>query len=109
MDDEVHYTLDERTDKTWPTTWFAPNLGESGFETVYDVMNHWGSNHGAFVHGHIGAEVITLASMLRIPVALHNIPRERIFRPSIFDGVGTKDLEAADFKMCEVLGPLYSK
>ena len=109
LDDEVHYTLDERTDKTWPTTWFAPNLGESGFETVYDVMNHWGSNHGAFVHGHIGAEVITLASMLRIPVALHNIPRERIFRPSIFDGVGTKDLEAADFKMCEVLGPLYSK
>lgn len=91
------------------TTWFAPNLGEPGFETVYDVMNHWGSNHGAFVHAYIGAEVITLASMLRIPVALHNIPRERIFRPSIFDGVGTKDLEAADFKMCEVLGPLYSK
>ncbi|HEM4308671.1 TPA: L-fucose isomerase [Streptococcus suis] len=109
LEDEVHRILDERTDKTWPTTWFAPNLGELGFETVYDVMNHWGSNHGAFVHGHIGAEVITLASMLRIPVALHNIPRERIFRPSIFDGVGTKDLEAADFKMCEVLGPLYSK
>lgn len=109
LDDEVHRILDERTDRTWPTTWFAPNLGQPGFETVYDVMNHWGSNHGAFVHGHIGAEVITLASMLRIPVALHNVPRERIFRPAIFDGVGTKDLEAADFKMCEVLGPLYSK
>lgn len=109
LDDYVHRTLDERTDKTWPTTWFAPNLGESGFETVYDVMNHWGSNHGAFVHGHIGAEVLTLASMLRIPVALHNVPKEKIFRPSIFDGAGTKDLEAADFKMCEVLGPLYQK
>jgi L-fucose isomerase len=107
LEDDVHATLDERTDKTWPTTWFAPRLGEQGFETVYDVMNHWGSNHGASVHGHIGAELITLASMLRIPVALHNVPREQIFRPSLFDGFGTKDLEAVDFKVCETFGPLY--
>ena len=79
IDEDIHQILDERTDKTWPTTWFAPNLGECGFETVYDVMNHWGANHGAFVHGHIGSDLITLASMLRIPVTLHNVPRERIF------------------------------
>lgn len=109
LDDDIHTILDERTDKTWPTTWFAPNLGEAGFESVYDVMNHWGSNHGAFVHGHIGAEAITLASMLRIPVSLHNVSSERLFRPSNFDGVGTKDLEASDYRMCQLLGPLYSR
>ena len=109
LDEEIHKVLDERTDKTWPTTWFAPNLGERGFETVYDVMNHWGANHGAFVHGHIGADLITLASMLRIPVTLHNVPREKIFRPSIFEGAGTKELENADFEVCRLLGPLYKK
>ncbi|MGY3724537.1 L-fucose isomerase [Granulicatella balaenopterae] len=109
LDEEVHKILDERTDKTWPTTWFAPILGAPGFESVYDVMNHWGSNHGASVHGHIGHELITLASMLRIPVTLHNISSDRIFRPSIFDGFGTKDLEAVDFEACRTLGALYKK
>ncbi len=70
-------------------------------------MNHWGANHGAFVHGHIGSDLITLASMLRIPVTLHNVPRERIFRPNIFEGAGTKSLETADFEICRLLGPLY--
>lgn len=107
LEDDVHTILDERTDKTWPTTWFAPNLGEAGFETVYEVMNAWGSNHCATVHGHVGNDLITLASMLRIPVALHNVPRERIFRPHAFSGFGTKDLEGADFKACEHFGPLY--
>lgn len=109
LEEEIHKALDERTDKTWPTTWFAPRLGEGGFETVYDVMNHWGSNHGASVHGHIGADLITLASMLRIPVTLHNVPRAKLFRPSIFDGFGTKDLESVDFEVCKAFGPLYSK
>lgn len=107
LNEKMHKILDDRTDKTWPTTWFAPNLGAKGFESVYDVMNHWGSNHCAFVQGHIGADLITMASMLRIPVTLHNIPREKIFRPSMFDGFGTKDLEAADFNACEKLGPFY--
>lgn len=107
LDEAVHHTLDERTDKTWPTTWFAPNLGAEGFETVYDVMDHWGANHGATVYGHAGSDLITLASMLNIPVALHNVPKERIFRPSAFDGFGTKDLESADFRACQYFGPLY--
>lgn len=107
LDEDVHKTLDERTDKTWPTLWFAPRLGEKGFESVYEVMNAWGSNHGASVHGHVGAELITLASMLRIPVSLHNISREDIFRPHAFSGFGTKDLESADYEACKQFGPLY--
>lgn len=107
LPDDVHKTLDERTDKTWPTTWFAPRLGASGFETVWDVMNHWGANHGASVYGHVGGDLITLASMLRIPVTLHNVKDERIFRPSLVDGFGTKDLEAADMAYCQAFGPLY--
>ena len=107
LEDDIHQVLDERTDKTWPTTWFAPNLGEAGFESVYEVMNAWGSNHCATVHGHVGSDIITLASMLRIPVALHNVPRERVFRPHAFSGFGTKDLEGADFKACEHFGPRY--
>lgn len=107
LDEEIHTSLDKRTDKTWPTTWFAPRLGLPGFENVYNVMDHWGANHGATVHGHVGHEVITLASMLRIPVALHNIPSDRIFRPHAFTGFGTKDLEYVDFKACETFGPLY--
>ncbi|WP_332833787.1 L-fucose isomerase [Clostridium perfringens] len=109
IDKDIHQILNKRTDKTWPTTWFAPNLGESGFETVYDVMNHWGANHGAFVHGHIGSDLITLASMLRIPVTLHNVPREKIFRANIFEVAGTKSLESADLEICRLLGPLYKK
>lgn len=107
LPDDVHKTLDERTDKTWPTTWFAPRLGAPGFETVWDVMNRWGANHGASVYGHVGGDLITLASMLRIPVTLHNVEDERIFRPSLVDGFGTKDLEAADMAYCQAFGPLY--
>lgn len=107
LPDEIHTVLDERTDKTWPTLWFAPRLGEKGFESVYNVMNHWGSNHGASLHGHVGAEILTLASMLRIPVVLHNIPEEQIFRPHAFSGFGTKDLEAVDLNACKHYGPLY--
>lgn len=107
LDPEVHHIIDERTDKTWPTTWFAPNIGMKGFESVYDVMNNWGANHGATVYGHIGADLITLASMLRIPVSLHNVPDERIFRPNAFSGFGTKNIESADFEACKHFGPLY--
>lgn len=107
LPDAIHDALNDRTDPTWPTVWFAPNTGEAGFENVYSMMNHWGSNHGASVHGHIGAELITLASMLRIPVALHNVPKEKIFRPHVFSGFGTKDLETADFTACQTFGPFY--
>lgn len=107
LPDEIHNVLDERTDKTWPTLWFAPRLGEKGFETVYSVMNHWGSNHGASLHGHVGADIITLASMLRIPVVLHNVPEKQIFRPHAFSGFGTKDLETVDYNACMHYGPLY--
>lgn len=107
LDEEVHQLLDERTDKTWPTTWFAPNLGMPGFSSVYEVMNHWGANHGATVYGHVGADVLTLASMLRIPVALHNVPEDKIFRPHAYSGFGTKDLESADYRACAYFGPLY--
>lgn len=107
IDEEIHKILDERTDRTWPTTWFAPRLGVKGFETVYDVMAKWGANHCASVYGHVGADLITLASMLRIPVVMHNIPDEKIFRPHSFNGFGTKDLEASDFRACEYYGPMY--
>ena len=105
--DEIHQALDRRTDPTWPTTWFVPNTGEAGCETVYDVMSRWGSNHGAIMYGHIGDDLITLASMLRIPVAMHNVEKERIFRPHVFSAFGTKDLESADFRACATYGPLY--
>lgn len=107
IDEEIHKILDERTDRTWPTTWFAPRLGVKGFETVYDVMAKWGANHCASVYGHVGADLITLASMLRIPVVMHNVPDEKIFRPHSFNGFGTKDLEASDFRACEYYGPMY--
>ena len=108
LDPEVHKTIDDRTDSSWPTTWFAPNLtGEGAFKDVYSVMNNWGANHGAISYGHIGADLITLASMLRIPVAMHNVPEEKIFRPSTTGMFGTKDLESADFRFCQNFGPLY--
>ncbi|WP_142713753.1 L-fucose isomerase [Fodinibius sediminis] len=107
---EVHQILNRRTDPTWPTTWFAPRLtGRDVFRDVYSVMDNWGSNHGVLSYGHIGDKFVTLASMLRIPVAMHNIPRERIFRPSAWGAFGTKDLEAADFRACQNYGPLYGK
>lgn len=107
LDENVHKTLDQRTDKTWPTTWFVPRLGAKGFETVYDVMAKWGANHGAFSYGHIGMDLITLASMLRIPVSMHNIDDADIYRPHSWSAFGTKDLESADYRACRTYGPLY--
>jgi L-fucose isomerase len=107
---EIYTVLEERTNPTWPTHWFAPNLtGHGPFRDVYSVMNAWGANHGAISFGHIGAELITLASMLRIPVYMHNIADERVFRPSAWTTFGTADLEGADFRACANFGPLYRK
>ncbi|MGF7031727.1 L-fucose isomerase [Paenibacillus mucilaginosus] len=108
LPDEVHRKLDERSNPTWPTTWFAPNLtGTGAFRDVYTVMNHWGSNHAAVSCGHIGADLITLASILRIPVAMHNVPSERLLRPSAWGAFGTEDTTGADFRACANFGPLY--
>ncbi len=110
LPDEVHNILNERTDPTWPTTWFAPNVTGSGpFRDVYTVMNNWGANHGAIGYGHVGSDLITLASMLRIPVYMHNIPEERIFRPSTWTAFGAMDLQGADFRACANFGPLYGR
>lgn len=107
---DVHDTLNKRTDQTWPTTWFSPILtGEGAFKDVYSVMNEWAANHGAISYGHIGADLIALASMLRIPVAMHNVSEERIFRPKVWSAFGTKDMEGADFRACKNYGPLYKK
>ena len=106
----MHDIIDKRTDPTWPTTWFAPRLtGKGAFTDVYSVMAHWGANHGAFSYGHIGADLITLASMLRIPVCMHNVPDDKVYRPSMWDAFGTNDLEGADYRACAALGPLYGK
>jgi L-fucose isomerase len=107
---EAGEKLDKRTDPTWPTTWFAPRLtGEGAFTDVYSVMNNWGANHGAFHYGHIGADLIALAAMLRIPVCMHNVPEEDIFRPSTWNAFGTQDREGADFRACKALGALYGR
>ena len=104
---DVHKILNERTDRTWPTTWFAPVLtGRGAFTDVYSVMANWGANHGAISYGHIGADLITLASMLRIPVCMHNVAEEKIFRPSAWSAFGM-DAEGADFRACAAYGPLY--
>ena len=108
LPDEVSDTLWKRTDYTWPCTWFTPIVnGKGPFKSAYDLMNSWGANHGAISYGHIGADLITMCSMLRIPVTLHNVPDEKIFRPACWNAFGTKDLESADVKACEVYGPLY--
>jgi len=105
---DVHDQLDARTSPTWPTTWFAPRVnGKGPFRDVYSVMNAWGANHGAFTYGHVGADVITLASILRIPVYMHNIAEEKVFRPSAWNAFGTADPEGADFRACANYGPLY--
>lgn len=107
---EVHEKLDERTNPTWPTTWFAPRLtGMGAFKSVYSVMNNWGANHGAISYGHIGADLMTLASILRIPVCMHNVSEENIFRPSMWNAFGIDGLEGADYRACQVLGPLYGR
>jgi len=103
----VHKILNERTSQTWPTTWFAPRLtGEGNFKDVYSVMNNWGANHGAFSYGHIGADLITLASILRIPVCMHNVDESKIFRPSAWSAFGM-NAEGADYRACETYGPIY--
>jgi L-fucose/D-arabinose isomerase len=108
LPEDVHNTLDLRTDSTWPTTWFAPILtGEGSFTDVYSVMDNWGSNHGSISYGHIGADLITLAAILRIPVSMHNVAKERIFRPRVWSNFGTSDPEGADFRACGSFGPLY--
>lgn len=108
LDDAMHDSLDLRTDPTWPTTWFVPNLtGEGAFKDVYSVMNNWGSNHCVLSYGHIGADLITLASILRIPVNMHNVSSETIYRPSVWTMFGTQDQEQADFRACQNFGPLY--
>ncbi|MGL4990854.1 MAG: L-fucose isomerase [Sarcina sp.] len=108
LDPTVNEIIDNRTDSSWPTTWFVPKLtGEGAFKDVYSVMNNWGANHGAISYGHIGADLITLASMLRIPVSMHNVNEDKIFRPTAWNMFGTKDLEGADFRACSNFGPLY--
>ena len=108
MPKDVNDILNRRTDPTWPTTWFVPNLtGKDTFKDVYSVMNRWGANHAALSYGHVGSKLITLASMLRIPVYMHNVSDDKIFRPSAWNAFGTKDLEGADFRACKNYGPLY--
>ncbi len=105
--DEVTDTLWKRTDYTWPCTWFAPRItGEGAFKSAYDVMNNWGANHGAISYGHIGADLITLCSMLRIPVSMHNVPEEDIFRPAAWNAFGM-DKEGQDYRACAAYGPLF--
>ena len=107
LPDEVSDKLWKRTDYTWPCTWFAPRTtGEGAFKTAYDVMNNWGANHGAISYGHIGADIITLASILRIPVCMHNVPEEDIFRPAAWNAFGM-DKEGQDYRACAAYGPLY--
>ena len=108
LPDDMHRILDERTDKTWPTTWFAPNItGKGAFTDVYSVMANWGANHGAFVYGHIGKDVLTLASMLRIPVNMHNVADGDVYRPHCWTAFGTDDLQGADYRACSNYGPLF--
>ena len=108
LPEKEHQILDNRTDRTWPTTWFVPNLtGEGAFKDVYSVMANWSANHGVTVYGHVGADLITLASMLRIPVSMHNVPEEKIYRPHTWAAFGTQNTESADFAACKHYGPLY--
>ena len=108
IDPEIHSVLDKRTDPTWPTTWFVPRLDptKDAFKDVYSVMNNWGANHGAISYGHIGKDLITLASMLRLPVCMHNVADEDIFRPAAWNAFGM-DKEGADFRACANFGPIY--
>ncbi|WP_436415234.1 L-fucose isomerase [Petrimonas sp.] len=108
IDPEIHNTLNERTDKTWPTTWFTPRLDETKipFKDVYSVMNYWGANHGAISYGHIGQDLITLASILRIPVSMHNVEDDKIFRPAAWNAFGMEK-EGADYRACANFGPIY--
>jgi L-fucose isomerase len=105
--EDIHKLLDDRTDKTWPTTWFVPRINGAGsFKDVYSVMYNWGANHGAFSYGHIGADLLTLSSMLRIPVCMHNIEEKDVFRPSAWSAFGM-DQEGSDYRACMTYGALY--
>ncbi|MFA7231690.1 MAG: L-fucose isomerase, partial [Victivallaceae bacterium] len=107
LPEKIHDKLDRRTNPSWPTTWFAPTLtGKGAFKDVYSVMANWGANHGAFSYGHIGADLITLAAMLRIPVCMHNVAEDKIFRPSTWAAFGM-DAEGSDYRACDSFGPLY--
>jgi L-fucose isomerase len=102
-------TLDRRTSPTWPSTWFAPCLGAEGaFRDVYSVMANWGANHGAFCYGHVGEALLALAALLRIPVSMHNVRADRVFRPAVWSAFGM-DPEGADYRACAALGPLYGR
>ena len=110
LPDKVTDTLWKRTDYTWPCTWFVPRTdGKEGsvFKSAYEVMRAWGANHGSSIYGHVGADIITMASMLRIPVAMHNVPEEKIYRPAAWSAFGTVDKEGADYRACAAFGPLY--
>jgi len=110
LPEQMENTLDQRTDPTWPTTWFSPRLtGKGAFVDCYSVMNHWGANHGALSYGHIGGDLITLASILRIPVNMHNVPDHEIFRPKTWSAFGVADMESADYRACKTFGPLYGR
>ncbi len=105
---KVHKALDERTNPSWPTTWFAPNVtGTGAFRDVYTVMNNWSANHGSISYGHVGADLISLAAMLRIPVAMHNVAEEKIFRPSSWNLFGALEPQSADYRACKNFGPIY--
>jgi L-fucose isomerase len=107
LPDKVHQTINVRTDKTWPTTWFAPRLNDTApFKDVYSVMNNWGANHGAISFGHIGSDLITLASILRIPVCMHNVEADKVFRPAAWNAFGM-EAEGADYRACRNFGPIY--
>ena len=109
LPDDVTDKLWKRTDYTWPCTWFAPRVtGKGAFKTAYDVMNNWGANHGAISYGHIGADLITMCSMLRIPVCMHNVEEDKIYRPASWNAFGM-DKEGQDYRACSAYGPLYKK
>ena len=108
LPEKAHDILDKRTDPTWPTTWFVPRLtGEGAFKDVYSVMANWGANHGVTVYGHVGADLITLCAMLRIPVTMHNVPEDKVYRPHCWAAFGTQDAQAADYAACKHYGPMY--
>ena len=108
LPEKAHDILDKRTDPTWPTTWFVPRLtGEGAFKDVYSVMANWGANHGVTVYGHAGADLITLCAMLRIPVTMHNVPEDKVYRPHCWAAFGTQDAQAADYAACKHYGPMY--
>jgi L-fucose isomerase len=110
LPEHVYQALNERTNPTWSTHWFVPRLSGSGaFRDVYSVMANWGANHGALSYGHTGADLVALAAMLRLPVSLHNLPEEQLFRPSAWSAFGALDAQGADYRACAAYGPLYGK